>query len=298
MNKKSLSISVIVTNWNGYHLIKKSLPQIIKNSPEAIEIILSDDASSDQSVLFVRKLQLIYPQLKLIVHRHNLGFVRNSNFAVSKARGDLIVLLNSDIYPHPNYLQKSLSYFDDPKIFGVGFAEHHKENWAQIFWKDGYLQYQPGSPVDKPHITAWLSGGSSIIRKSIFLKLGGFDEVYSPFYSEDLDLGYRAWKSGYTLMWQPLSVVDHKHEATISKLSKSLVEYVKERNRLLIVWRNITDPQLRLSNRLALFGRVFFGPNYIKIIRAAFLAVHNSKKPIVFPDKTDMEIFSLFRNHE
>ena len=53
------SISIIVTNYNGYHIIKKSLPCILKNSPEASEIIFSDDASSDQSLLFVKKLHFL-----------------------------------------------------------------------------------------------------------------------------------------------------------------------------------------------------------------------------------------------
>lgn len=290
-----MKVSVIVTNWNGISLLKKNLETIIKLSPEADEIILTDDASQDESISFAQKIQKKYPKLKIVAHQQNLGFGGNSNDAVNQASGDLVVLLNNDIYPQKNYIKNSLHHFSDPNVFGVGFAELGHENWAKFFWKAGYLQHEPGvTGLDQVHISGWVSGGSSIIRKKTFQKLGGFDPVYSPFYSEDLDLGYRAWKSGYTLLWEPTSIVEHHHEATMSKFSTSLLNYVKERNRLLNTWRNITDSKLLQNNRLNLIFRVIFGPNYIKIIRAAKKQIKKSPPPIVFPKLTDKEIFAKF----
>ena len=289
-----MKISVIITNWNGLNLLKKNLEQVIKVSSEAEEIIVADDASSDESVDYVKELQKKYSKLKLITNKNNLGFGENSNNAVSKSKGDLIVMLNSDIFPYPNYIKNSLKHFSNPDLFGVGFAEIGHENWARIFWKNGYLQHEPGINIEKTHITGWLSGGGSIIKKNIFQKLGGFDKIYEPFYCEDLDLGLRAWKSGYTLLWEPKCVIKHRHESTMSKFSKGLLNYVKERNRLLSVWRNITDPDLIISNKFALITRVLSGPNYIKIIRAAKKQIKKSKPPVVFPKLTDREIFKLF----
>ena len=289
-----MTVSVIVTNYNGLPLLKKYFESVVINSPQASEIIFADDASTDDSVNYIRQLQKKYPHIKILSHRSNLGFGPNSNHAVKSAKNDLVVLLNSDIKPHPDYISNALKHFKDPKVFGVGFAEKGHENYARIFWKEGYLQHEPGRS-NKTHISAWVSGGSSIIRRSIFLKLGGFDRIYHPFYSEDLDLGYRAWKSGYTLLWEPSSVVEHRHESTMSKFPKKLLDYVKERNRLLTVWRNITDQNLLRSNKIALYGRVIFGPNYIKIIRAAKKQLKVSPPPVVFPTLTDRQIFEKFR---
>lgn len=290
-----MKISVVVTNWNGLKLLKKNLETIIKNSPEAQEIILADDASQDESVSFAAQIKSVYPQLRIISHRKNIGFGANSNDAVNKATGDLIVLFNNDIVPQPNYISNSLKHFSDPNVFGVGFAEIGHENWARFFWKNGYLQHEPGiSNLHKTHISGWVSGGSSIIRKSLFQKLGGFDHIYHPFYSEDLDLGYRAWKSGFTLLWEPKSIVEHRHETTMSKFPAGFLNYVKERNRLLNTLRNITDPSLLASNKRHLFLRVLGGPNYIKIIRAAKKQLKTSPPPIVFPKLTDKEVISKF----
>ncbi len=287
-------ISVVVTNWNGLSLLKKYFLSVIESSDQASEIILADDASEDNSVAYVAELQKKYPQIKIISHPQNLGFGKNSNQAVTTAKGDYVVLLNNDIRPHPGYIKPTLTHFSDPKIFGVGFAELHHENWARLKWSEGYLQHEPGTDIAKTHISGWVSGGSSIIDRKKFLKLGGFDEIYAPFYSEDLDLGYRAWKSGWQLLWEPKSVVEHLHEATMSKFPRSLSNYVKERNRLLTVWRNITDKQMILENKIAQVGRVLSGPNYIKIILAAKRQIKNYPSPVVFPKLTDREVFDKF----
>lgn len=289
-----MKISVIVTNWNGLDLLKKNLEQVINTSPEAEEIIITDDASSDKSVSYIKELQKKYSKLKLIANKKNLGFGKNSNNAIAKAKGDLVVMLNSDIFPHQDYIKNSLKHFSDPNLFGVGFSEENHENWARIFWKSGYIQHERGTEINKTHITAWISGGGSIVKKEIFQKLGGFDTVYEPFYCEDLDLGLRAWKSGYTLLWEPKCIVEHRHGSTTSKFSKGLLNYIKERNRLLSTWRNITDPKLIFLNKIALVGRVLSGPNYIKIIRAAKRQIKKSNSPIIFPKLTDQEIFKKF----
>ncbi len=289
------NISVIVTNWNGINLLKKYFQFVIDNSPEASEIIFTDDASSDDSVAYISNLQKKYPKIKIISHKINQGFGNNSNFAVKKARGDLVVLLNSDIIPRKGYISASLKHFLKDNLFGVGFSEQGNENWSRLFWKDGYIQYDKGAEVNKTHISGWLSGGGSIIDRKKFLLLHGFDAVYSPFYSEDMDLGYRAWKSGFKLLWEPKCVIEHHHESTMSKFSRHLLDYVKERNRLLTVWRNITDPKLIFENRITQLTRILTGPNYIKIILAAKKQIKKYPQPVVFPKLTDQQIFDLFK---
>lgn len=289
-----MKISVVVTNWNGLLLLQKNLPQVIAASPEAQEIIVADDASTDESCSYISQLQKKYSRLKLIKNKINLGFGPNSNQAVNRAQGDLIVLLNNDISPRSGYIPKTLPLFKDPRLLGVGFAEIGNQNWGKIYWRYGYLQYQPGLPTSQPHITAWLNGGSCIVNKKIFTRLNGFDPIYHPFYFEDLDLGLRAWKSGFRLLWHPQSEVCHQHQATISKFSKRFLTYVKERNHLLLIWRNITDTKLLRAHRWAQLGRVLSGPNYLKIIRAARRQTKKFPPPIVFPQLSDRQLLNLF----
>ena len=289
-----MDVSVVITNWNGSNLLKKNLPQIVKTSRLAKEIVIADDASTDDSVKFLKKFQKTHPKLRIICHKKNIGFGKNSNQAVKSCRTKLVVLLNSDIFPHPGYIKNTLHHFENPKVFGVGFCEKGNANWGQIYWKSGYLQYRSGKNTGKTHITAWLSGGGAIIRRQDFLKLGGFDPVYHPFYCEDLDLGLRAWKSGYRLLWEPKAIISHQHESTMSKFPQRFLEYVKERNRLITVWRNITNPQLLRLNKIAIWSRILLGPNYIKIIRAAKKQIKKYPPPKIFPKLTDKQILELF----
>ena len=294
MLQTNMDISIIITNWNGRKLLERNLPQVVKTSHLAKEIIVADDASTDDSISYLKQLQRKHPKIRIIQNKKNLGFAKNSNKAVKSAKGQLVVLLNSDIYPHTGYIKNTLKHFANPKVFGVGFCELNNANWGQIYWKSGYLQYRPGKKTKKAHVTAWLSGGGSIIRRQDFLKLDGFDPIYEPFYCEDLDLGLRAWKSGYQLLWEPKAVVEHHHCATMSKFPTRFLEYVKERNRLLTVWRNITDPRLLFHNKLAQIGRVLTGPNYIKIIRAARRQIKHFPSPKIFPVLSDRQLISIF----
>lgn len=290
-----MKISVIVTNWNGINLLKKYLEKVILTSPEALEIIFADDASSDDSVAYVKGLQKKYPKLKIIAHKENQGFGRNTNDAVKKSKGDYVVLLNSDIDPHKNYIKNALVHFKDPKVLGVGFAELGHENYARLFWKNGYLQFEPGTSKNT-HISAWVSGGSAIYRKDYFLKLGGFDHIYEPFYFEDFDFGLRAWRSGYTLLWEPKAIVEHKHESTMSKFPKKHLIYVKERNHLISNLRNVTNKKLLLKNKIFSFLRILSGPNYLKIILAAHRQLRKYPAPICENKRTDVQILKLFEN--
>ena len=70
------------------------------------------------------------------------------------------------------------------------------------------------------------------------------EKLLSPFYWEDIDLCYRAAKRGYINLWEPRGKVVHKHESTISKFPKIYVARVKERNQLLMLWKNIHSKNL------------------------------------------------------
>lgn len=121
-------------------------------------------------------------------------------------------------------------------------------------------------------LTDWPNGGSSVFRKSSWQKLGGFDELFSPFYFEDIDLGIRATKAGLKCLWEPNSVVDHQHEATINPQNltnyhrKESISLIKERNQLLLTWKNIDNTKSFLEHFRFLIKRTLSHPGYFRII--------------------------------
>ena len=85
-------------------------------------------------------------------------------------------------------------------------------------------------------------GGSCAFDRDKFLELGGFDELLAPFYLEDTDLGYMAWKRGWKVLYQPRSVVYHEHRGTIGKrFREDQIQAVLKKNFLLFCWKNIHE---------------------------------------------------------
>jgi GT2 family glycosyltransferase len=110
-----------------------------------------------------------------------------------------------------------------------------------------YADQEQGVTSVKPIL--YCTGCAVVYRRSMLENLGGFDESYSPFYWEDADLGYRAWKRGWKSLYQPACTVYHRHSASISKIPSDFTSVVKARNSLFFIWRNIEDRGLIAAHR-------------------------------------------------
>jgi len=246
-------ISVVIPNYNGQDLLNKNLPKVIKTCPNC-EIIVVDDASTDDSVDFLQKN---FKRIKLIQLAKNKGFAHAVNEGVRKANGDLVLLLNSDVSPRANFLQRPLSHFNRGDLFAVGFADYSHENGKVIIRGRGGAIFDRGfvkhfALTSESGKTLWVSGGSGIFDRYKFLELGGFDVNFAPFYWEDIDLCFRAWQKGYRCLFEPRSKVDHYHEEGVIKKSKSefFIKTISYKNQFLFVWKNISDPILILEHLL------------------------------------------------
>jgi len=269
--------SIVIPNWNGEELLKKNLPAVLRTGAD--EVIVVDDGSTDGSGEFLRDIELkryrnieknkkskflnLYSSapLKVIFNKKNLGFAAAVNKGVKAAKGEIVVLLNNDVVPEEKFLKPLEEDFKDPKVFAISLGEP-QWSWAKGKWIKGFIEHEPGEKTKAPHISFWASGGSGAFRKEIWEKLGGMDELYHPFYWEDVDLSYRAWKRGYKVIWDPRVVVYHKHEGTISRFSKKYVNLIAERNRLLFIWKNITSPKMILEHKFWLIKKLLINQGY------------------------------------
>ena len=246
-------VSVIIPNFNGQKLLESNLPQVIKNCPNS-EIILVDDASTDNSVSYVCKK---FKKVKVYKFTKNHGFAFSANFGAKKATSSLILLLNSDVSPSPNFLKPATSLFKTTNVFAVALADESHENGKVITrgrggaeFKKGFLNHFAGS-VERGE-TLWVSGGSGLFDRKKFLDLGGFDLSFAPFYWEDIDLSYRARKSGFICYFEPLAKVDHFHEEGAIKktFSSSFIKTVSYKNQIIFIWKNISDTNILINHLL------------------------------------------------
>jgi len=329
-----MKISVVIPNYNGERLLKINLPQVL-NCTHISEVIVVDDASTDESVKEVQnssrlnrdKIQNEQLKLKIITNEKNLGFASTVNRGVKEASGELIVLLNTDVCPEPKFLETVISYFNNPKVFAVGFLQKCKEGSQIILRGRGIGRFQrgflihsrgatsdkdtsdggrvPSSEVEDFRKTLWVSGGAGIFRKKIWESLGGLNPLYNPFYWEDIDLSYRALKAGYDLIFESKSIVNHyQQEGAIKSIySPFYIKTIAYRNQILFIWLNITDFSYLIQHL------VFLPFHFIKsliigdwaFISGLFLAIQIS--PLVFVKRkgniklnqiTDVQILKNF----
>lgn len=294
-----MKVSIVIPNYNGEKLLEKNFPKVIeawKNPANHIsEVVIVDDGSIDNSVKLVSKM---FPEVKLIKHKTNRGFSCSVNTGVRAAKGDLILLLNTDVLPEKDFLVPVLTHFKDPKVFSVSLHEKGY-GYAKGYFGDGYIQLAMGEETKTVHPSFYVSGGSGVFRRKTWVELGGMDEkLLSPFYWEDIDMCYRAAKRGYLNLWEPKGKVLHNHESTISKFPKSYVQRVRERNQLLMLWKNIHSSALMRKHILGVLTRLAKHPGYIRVIVMALfrlpLAMKSRRKEMKAAVVSDEVIFSRF----
>ncbi|MGH9412653.1 MAG: glycosyltransferase family 2 protein [Terriglobales bacterium] len=245
--KPPLQLSLVVPTWNGRDLLARFLPSLVRELTSERELVISDDGSTDGTAAW---LPAHYPIARVIRSERNRGFAPAANAGVAAARAEIVVLLNSDIELTPACLDPIPHWFDRPDIFGITlrafdlpekiFSTGGKlGHFRRGFWEAWRNYAAPSGP------SFMLAGGFCAFRRSVFLDLGGFDPIFAPYYSEDLDLSYRARKRGWQLGYEPSSLLYHQRSSSVNRhQNRFRRQAIIERNRLLFHWRNLDLPRL------------------------------------------------------
>lgn len=238
------SVSVVIPNYNGRKLLETYLPYTLaalQASQADYEVIIVDDCSKDESVQYLKEN---YPQIKLLLNEANRGFSYSCNRGITAAEKELIFLLNSDVKLAADYFDPLWRYFDLPDTFGVtgriidmegdGIQEAGRvPGFNGLKIKTAYFYYPENRPDDA--YTFYLSGANALIDAQKLRQMGGFDEIFSPFYGEDLDLGIRAWRAGWQCYYEHDAVCRHQGSASTNNYkTPKWVKSIYYRNRFMV----------------------------------------------------------------
>ena len=245
------SAAIVIPNWNGRDLLEKYLPSVVAAAERVpgSEVIVVDNGSTDGSAALVEEC---FPRVRVVALDTNLGFGGGSNAGFLAARHDVVVLLNSDMRVEADFLQPLLDGFTDEHVFSVScqifFSDPAKlrqeTGLTESWWERGSLRvrHRTDPAIGQLYPCAYGGGGSCAYDRRKFFALGGFDELLAPFYLEDTDLGYMAWKRGWKNLYQPASVVYHEHRGTIGRrFSDAYIQGVLKKNFLLFTWKNMHE---------------------------------------------------------
>ena len=241
-------VSIVIPNYNGETILKANLPKVIEAGHGyggTCEIIVVDDASVDNSVAL---LQQSFAQVRLVRHNVNRGFADTVHTGIHAASHEIIILLNSDVWPYPDFILPLVAtLLSDRDIFAVSPLVYNPEgevqsvSWNRYAFVRGTIKSTAWNLEDAlsrrdregPLKSLFASGGSMAVKKDRFVALDGFLPIYKPFYSEDMDLCTRAWMHGWQTLFEPRSQVVHDHVGTIKRffhLKKIRITRIRNRN--------------------------------------------------------------------
>lgn len=238
-------VSVVIPNYNGVQLFPETLPTVyeaLQTVQLPFEIIIADDCSTDASLSFLQKN---FREIKIISNQKNSGFSITANNGIRNAQYDLVLLLNSDVKLEPNYFINQLHYFEKEDTFGVmgrivGWNDDTIQDGAKYPSFHGVKIKTAGNYIlDNEEemknglYTMYLSGANALLDRKKFIEIGGFNELFSPFYVEDFELSLRAWRRGWKCYYDYQSVCRHQVSISIkSKAKKNNIKKFYNRNKM------------------------------------------------------------------
>jgi len=242
-------VSVVVLNYNGAHHLEHCLPSLVELDfpPERLELLVVDNGSTDGSEELVARFA---PRVTFHPTGANIGFSAGNNAGARQARGRYLAFLNNDTRVDAQWLASLCRTMDGaPDAAAVGGKlldwEGRRLDFGRgIITFDGHaFQEGAGLPLDRdPHHrvaeTFIPCGGNMLVRRDLFLDLGGFDEDYFA-YLEDVDLAWRLWAAGHRVLLDPAAVAYHRSEGTSGKMDPFDRGFLFERNAFVTAVKNL-----------------------------------------------------------
>ncbi len=275
-NDQLPKVSVVILNYNGKQWLEKFLPSVIEHTtyPNA-ELIIADNASTDDSVVFLRQH---YPNIRIVHNLNNTGYAGGYNEALKLIESDYYVLLNSDVEVTKNWVENTIQYIlKDPLMVACqpkirSYLERDKFEYAgaaggfidkygypfcrgRIFdvCETDYGQYENSGEI------FWASGACLFIKADLFHKIGGLDIDFFA-HMEEIDLCWRLKNLGYKIGYCSEATVYHVGGGTLSKLSPQKT-YLNFKNNRSLLHKNLPDQEL---NRITTVRNILDTIAYIK----------------------------------
>lgn len=245
-------VSVIIVNWNGKRFLRDCLSSLFSQDYKNIEVIFVDNASTDDSVEYVRRN---FPKTKIKVNKENLGFAEANNIGYKQSIGDFVLFLNNDTRVTRNFLSELMKVLtSDKKIAGAQSKillmddSTKLDSVGAFLTNTGFLYHygiaKKNSPKYNKQIDLYSAKGACMIFKKKVLEIIKVDEEIFDSryfaYFEETDMCHRIWLAGYRIIFAPKSIIKHKMGGTSSRLNSGLVQYHSFKNRINSYVKNLS----------------------------------------------------------
>jgi GT2 family glycosyltransferase len=250
-------VSVVIINYNGRKYLELFLPSILASTYSNMELIIADNASTDDSLDFLRKN---YPLIRVIELKRNHGYAGGYNEALKEVQSDYYVLLNSDVEVTPGWIEPVIELMEkdknigacQPKILSYTQKDQFEYSGGAGGWIDclGYpfargrifdiCEKDTGQYDDTEQIF-WASGAALFVRAELFHQAKGLDTYFFA-HMEEIDFCWRLQLLGYSIYACPASVIFHIGGGTLPKGNERKV-FLNFRNNMIMLAKNLPKRQ-------------------------------------------------------
>lgn len=188
-SSKNDLVSIILVNWNGKKWLKKCLDSLVSQTYKNLEIILIDNASTDDSIKLVKEY---FPEVKIILNKKNLGFPKANNIGVLKSKGKYLLLINNDTWVKNDFIEKLYEFYKKNEFAVISPIE--KDYAGKKINLVNPTIDPTGSPaffiLQEKKNKLFFTSVCYFCQKKDYLETLGFDENYFVYY-EDVDWFWR-----------------------------------------------------------------------------------------------------------
>ena len=235
------SACLAILNYNGKQHLEHLLPTACgaaKRFSSTCAVVVLDNQSASDDVAWIGRE---FPSIQTVVAPKN-DFLFSYNWFAQERTEDILVFLNNDLKVDYDFLAPLIRHFESPDVFSVS-ARSYDWNGAEITsgparldFKNGFYSWKYDTQDQRVCHTLFTSGGFMAVDRKKFIELGGFNRLFAPAYCEDVDLCFRAWRRGWRCIYEPDSIVWHRHRASWSDCPTDGLGSLELRNLLLMQW--------------------------------------------------------------
>ena len=300
MKNNHPSVAVVILNWNGIELLKTFLPEVVKSNYPNLQVILGDNASTDDSLAYVRET---FPQVRIIQNTVNLGFAGGYNEVLEQVESDYFVLLNSDVLVPENWIHPVIDMMEaDPLIAAAqpkikwykertsfeyaGAAGGFLDRFGFPFCRGrifNVLEQDNGQYDDNCEIF-WASGAALFVKTKCWREVGGLDADFFA-HMEEIDVCWRLKNLGYKVMYCHDAEVFHVGGATLNAENPHKT-FLNFRNNLYMLHKNLPVNELTMT----IFCRM-----WIDFVALMHFVVTGKPKFAMAVSKAHIQFFKNFR---
>jgi GT2 family glycosyltransferase len=238
-------VSVIILNYNGKDLLRRCLQSVAKTKYVNFEVIIVDNASTDESCRMVEKE---YPTFRLLKNGSNCGYSTGNNLGILDCKGEFIALLNNDTVVSTKWLSELVRHakmnplcFYQPKIMFLGSNRINSAgNLIQLFgfaFPRGIGEVDLGQYNEVEEVS-YASGACVLGSKTLIEEIGLLDEEGFFSFYEDVNWGWRTLLHGHKTIYLPTATVYHKWGGSWGQSMSRTKFFLIERSRIASIIRN------------------------------------------------------------